>query len=444
MPTLRPTRHLSTLLFAAAASFATLSAHADPLFKQDFIRFDPKQAQLGQLLFYDKILSGNQNISCGTCHHHDLGGTDGLSLGIGEGGQGLGPDRSPGEGVTRVSARIPRNAPALWNLGAKEVRTMFHDGRVEQIDHKSARFETPAGEQLPLGLNSVLAAQVLFPMSSDAEMAGTAGENPVGRAFEKSFTDGWSAVAERVKSVPGYPPLFKRAFPHLRNTDDITIAEVANALAAFIGTEWQSNDSPYDDYLNRGTPLSAQAEAGRELFFGDAGCVQCHSGPLFSDQEFHALGLPNFGPGRAFKGQNPKTDVGRMEVTGLEDDAYRFRTPSLRNVALTAPYGHNGAYPTLDGMIRHMLTPQSARAAWTPELAGLPSIPWLDKDDFSLLGDDTETARQIAFVDLEDKAGFSDADVQAIEAFLHALTGKSAESLPMGRPDSVPSGLPVD
>ena len=86
------------------------------------------------MLFYDKILSGNRNISCGTCHHHDLGGGDGLSLGIGEGGQGLGPARRAESAADRIRKRIPRNAPALWNLGAGEITTLFHDGRLELSD----------------------------------------------------------------------------------------------------------------------------------------------------------------------------------------------------------------------------------------------------------------------------------------------------------------------
>ena len=99
-----------------------------PLRDEDFLDFDRDQAALGRLLFYDKILSGNRNIACSTCHHPDLGTGDGLSLGIGEGGAGLGPDRTAGKGEDRIRKRIPRNAPGLWNLGARELHTLFHDG----------------------------------------------------------------------------------------------------------------------------------------------------------------------------------------------------------------------------------------------------------------------------------------------------------------------------
>lgn len=422
-----------------AASLCAFSAGAETISATDFIDFDPKQAALGQLLFYDKILSGNQNISCATCHHHSLGGTDGLSLGIGEGGVGLGKDRTPGAGATKIAARIPRNAPALWNLGHKDVHTLFHDGRVEATDAKGARFETPAKALLPHGLNSILAAQALFPMSSDAEMAGHGDENLVGAAFADRIDKGWDLVTKRVRAIPEYEDRFAAAFPSVQRAGDITIVEIANAIAAFIGTEWQSYDSPYDAYLTKGTPLQADAERGRQLFFGDAGCAQCHNGPLFSDQQFYSVGIPAFGPGR-IDGQR---DIGRMETTGNPDDAYKFRTPSLRNIALTGPYGHNGAFPTLSDMIRHMANPTASHAAWLPDLAELPKVAWLQEADFKLSSDAAETTRILAGLDLS-KVSLSDAEISDIEAFLHALTGASAHNLPLGRPDKVPSGLPVD
>lgn len=433
----------STLKAAAALALTSLTlaaaAVAQTISPDDYIQFDRKQAQLGQLLFYDKLLSGNQNISCGTCHHHDLNSTDGLSLGIGEGGEGLADQR---HAVVPVSARIPRNAPALWNLGHEDIRVMFHDGRVEQLDSKSASFQSPAGALLPAGLNSVLAAQALFPMSSPAEMAGGTDENPLAVAFDDRIDHGWDMVADRVRAVPDYQRLFKRAFRNVNSPDDITIVEIANALAAFIGTEWQSHDSPWDDYITQDKPLPALAERGRELFFGDAGCSTCHAGPLFTDQNFYAVGVPQFGPGRPFDGDTRPRDLGRMETTKNPADAYRFRTPSLRNVALTAPYGHNGAYPTLRDMIRHMCDPLTTRSAWTPGMARLPQIEGLT-GDFAVLDDSEEMARQVAFLDLTPVTMIED-DIDALEAFLNALTGKTALQRPLGRPDAVPSGLSVD
>lgn len=125
------------------------------------------------------------------------------------------------------------------------------------------------------------------------------------------------------------------------------------------------------------------------------------------------------------------------------EDAYRFRTPSLRNVALTAPYGHNGAWPTLEDMIRQHLDPAAARASWTPVSAILPPAPWLSETDFVIRQDAREMARQVASTDIAPLA-LDDGEIAALVAFLHALTGKTARSRPLGRPETVPSGLPVD
>ena len=125
------------------------------------------------------------------------------------------------------------------------------------------------------------------------------------------------------------------------------------------------------------------------------------------------------------------------------EDAYRFRTPALRNVALTAPYGHNGAYPTLEGIVRHHLDPIAARDAWETGMARLPEAPWLQAIDFVIRDDAREEARQRAKVDIG-PVRLSDAEVGELVAFLNALTGRTARDRPLGRPERVPSGLPVD
>ncbi|MGJ8625178.1 MAG: cytochrome-c peroxidase, partial [Yoonia sp.] len=384
------------------------------------------------------LLSGNRNISCGTCHHHDLAGADGLSLGIGEGGIGLGVERLAGD----IRKRVPRNAPSLWNIGHNSVDVLFHDGRLEVSDQFGNGFDSPAEEWLPNGLDNIVAAQALFPLTAQFEMAGNPGENDIAGATHDRIDAAWPIIAARVRSEPEYVELFIEAFDNVDEQLDITIVDIANALAAFITTEWRSYDSPYDNWL-AGIPLSDPAERGRALFFGQARCASCHSGPLFSDQGFHALGLPAFGPGRTRLFDKMPRDVGRMGETDLLSDAYRFRTPSLRNVALTAPYGHNGAYPTLTDMIRHHADPVSARAAWTPDMAALPDAPWFAGVDFAIQQDSREMARQAAVLDINPIA-LSSSEINDIEEFLHALTGATAASRPLGRPATVPSGLPVD
>ena len=435
---------LCVSLFSAIGAISAPAA-ADPgrLGPDDFHTVDPAKARIGQLLFYDKILSGNRNIACGTCHHHDHAGADGLSLGIGEGGEGVGPDRTAGAGADRIVKRIPRNAPALWNLGHRSVTTLFHDGRLSESDLYGNGFNSPAEEWLPEGLESIVAAQALFPLVAQFEMAGNPKENEIAGAIHDRIDAAWPILAGRVRAIPAYGEVFVDAFDTVEKPADVTIVEIANAIGAFVSSEWQSFDSPYDAWLAGESSLPEAAERGRVLFFGSAGCAGCHSGPLFTDQSFHALGLPAFGPGRTRPFDPFARDVGRMGESDALEDAYRFRTPSLRNVALTAPYGHNGAWPTLDGMIRQHLDPTAARASWEPGMAKLPEAPWLTPIDFVIQQDSREMARQAAKVDI-DLAGLDDDDIEDLVAFLHSLTGVTARSRPLGRPETVPSGLPVD
>lgn len=416
-------------------------ATAQGISTDDYIPVDADQARIGQLLFYDKILSGNNNISCGTCHHHDHAGGDALSLGIGEGGVGVGPERTAGTGADAIRKRIPRNAPSLWNLGHNSVEVMFHDGRLSRSDIYGNGYDSPAAEWLPQGLDNLVAAQALFPMTAQFEMLGNLGENDIVGAVHNRIDRGWPIIAKRVRSIPEYGNLFVQAFAHVEEPQDVTIVEIGNALGAFIISEWQSHDSPYDAWL-AGTPLPDAAERGRQLFFNNR-CASCHAGPLFTDQQFHALSLPAFGPGRTRQWDQIARDVGRMAETDRLEDAYKFKTPSLRNVALTGPYGHNGAFPTLAAMIRHHADPKGSIAAWTPEMANLPDVPWLTATDFAIRQDRAEMARQGAVNDLRPMT-FTDKDVMDLVAFLNALTGETAHTRPIGRPDSVPSGLPVD
>ncbi len=390
------------------------------------------------MLFYDKILSGNRNISCGTCHHHDLGTGDGLSLGLGEGATGLGPKRRG-----QVDKRIPRNAPPLWNLGAKDIEVLFHDGRLSKSDLFGTGFNSPVEENLPAGLNGILAAQSLFPMTSRFEMAGTREDNEVSRAAARRMQEAWPLIARRVRAIPEYEAALRAAYPVITRREDIKITHIANAMADFINLEFQSFDSPYDRFL-AGDPnaLTPAQTRGHDLFFGGANCAACHSGRLLSDFDFHALALPQFGPGRTRLFDPAARDVGRMAETDRIEDAYRFRTPMLRNVALTAPYGHNGAYATLEGIVRHHLDPIAALADWSPDQVVLPPVKGLSDIDFIALQDTREQARLRARIDIEPR-DLTDAQVADLVAFLHALTGENTKGR-LGRPHVVPSGLKVD
>lgn len=410
----------------------------------DFYEFSEAQAKLGQSLFYDPILSGNGNISCGTCHNHAQASGDGLSLGIGEGGSGIGPARTAGNGPHRIKKRIPRNAPGLWNLGAKEYTTFFYDGRVSHADFYDNGFNTPAQEWLPNGLNGLLAVQALFPLTSQFEMAGDPGENQVGGAVYDRIDAAWPLLAKRVRIIPAYAEMFVQAFDDIDHPTQISITHIANAIAAFEALEWRSIDSPFDNYLSGDkTALTKQQHQGMALFYGDAGCSQCHSGALLTDHSFHALGLPQFGPGRTRQWDILVRDTGRMSATDRLEDAYRFRTPSLKNVALTAPYGHNGAYPTLEGMVQHHLNPVTAFLAWQPEWANLTPISWLEATDFLPFEDQRERQRVQAKLDIKPRK-MSNEQVADIIEFLHALTGEESISGRLGKPKRILSDLRID
>jgi cytochrome c peroxidase len=422
------------LAFLLCTPAALADPLPQPLSHLDFISFDMEQARIGHQLFYDPILSGNRNITCAHCHHPDFGTSDGLSLGIGEGGMGLGPDRTPGQGRDRVRKRIPRNAPALWNLGARELHTLFHDGRLTKSDLYGNGFNSPAEEWLPQGLNSILAAQALFPLTAQFEMAGNVAENEIIGAVTDRIDLGWPILAKRVRTQPEYGAAFVAAFDHIQTPEEVTIVEIANALAAFMALEWQSIDSPFDRYLaGDHTALNADQKAGMDLFYGKAQCSTCHSGSLLSDQKFHALSLPAFGPGRTRRFDPYARDVGHMGESDALEDAYRFRTPMLRNIALSGPYGHNGAYATLEGMIRHHLNPQAAKVLWTKEDAGLPDIPWLAGADFVIQSDRIEMARHSAKIDITPIA-LTDQEVAQLVTFMHALTGQSLDRPLFGVP----------
>lgn len=440
--------HFYLLLFVATASVPPSQIFASelpaPLAPSDYHEFSPEQAKIGQLLFYDKILSGNQNISCGTCHHPRFGSSDGLSLGIGEGGQGVGHDRIPGFGDARIKKRIPRNSSALWNLGAKEFEVLFHDGRLSLSDDFGNEFNSPAEERLPQGLKTILGAQAIFPMASQFEMAGNPKENEIAGALHDRMDYVWPILAKRVRTIPEYGKMFVNVFPDVHRPEDVTIAHIGEALAAYIALDFESRDSAFDAFLAGDTAaLNERQKKGMELFYGKAGCALCHSGSLLTDQKFYALAVPPFGPGRTRRFDPFVRDVGRMSESDRIEDAYRFRTPSLRNIALTPPYGHNGAYPTLEGIIRHHLNPSKSIKEWKRQSAKLPTVSWLAEIDFLIWDDRMEMERYKTKIDIK-PLNLSDEEVFYLVEFMHSLTGKSSQKLRFGVPETVPSGLPVD
>ncbi|MBL4810100.1 MAG: hypothetical protein JKY43_08630 [Phycisphaerales bacterium] len=413
----------------------------------DYHPIDEGQAELGKLLFHDKILSGNMNISCSTCHTLVTDTSDGLSLPIGEGGNGVGPFRDTGFGIDAVVERVPRNAPHVFNLGAHEFTVMMHDGRIAADPNHPKGFSTPAGMDLIEGLDSAVAAQACFPVTSGTEMAGQAGENEIADAAAAGDLPLlWSLLATRVASIPGYVDLFTKVYPDVSGASDITYAHIANAIAEYEFFIGRSDNSPFDRFLRGDSgAMSMGAIQGMVLFYGQASCVSCHSGPFQTNQSFASIGMPQIGPG---KGHNQPgytdgyDDLGLGAETGNPADNFKFRVPSLRNVALTGPWGHNGAFGTLEAMVRHHLNPAYSLFNYDQSQVILPYRDDFAKQDMMVMND---KARLHGILEASELGAtyLTDDEFNNLMDFLNALTDPSSIDLRDQIPQSVPSGLPM-
>ncbi len=406
------------------------------------------KVQLGAQLFFDKVLGGNLNMSCATCHHSFTGTGDGLSLPVGEGGKGLGVTRDTGIGADAVHERVPRNAPAVFNLGAKEFQRMFHDGRVQINPAMPSGVESPAGTDLPEGLDSPLAVQAMFPVTSGTEMAGQAGENPIADAAaagDLAGPDGvWAQLADRLRGIDGYVDQFVAVYADIDSADDIQFTHAANAIAAFEAVNWRADNSPFDRFLRgeRGA-MSMSEMAGMRIFYSPqkGNCGSCHSGTFQTDQSFRAIAAPQVGAGKG-DGAYGYEDFGRERVTGDPADRYKFRVPTLRNVAQTAPYSHAGAYDTLDAMVRHHLNPVESLYDYDSSQLRMPSRPDLDAKDHLAMSD-PNVLMEIAKANELAPVPLSERDIRHLMDFLHALTDPAMLDMRGDVPRSLPSGMPL-
>jgi cytochrome c peroxidase len=397
---------------------------------------DPALVLLGQALMFDKVLSGNRDISCATCHNPASGTSDGLSVSIGTGGVG-----SAGSRVLSAAPQfIPRNAQELFNRGYAEFASMFWDGRVFQAGNGD--FHTPAGTQLPAGLSNALAAQAMFPVTTRLEMRGQAGDvdrfgapNELAQLGDDERPAIWAALINRLLAIPEYVSLFQAAYPAVAPAD-LGFQHAANAIAAFEVEAFTSVNSPLDRYVRGDDGALGEAEKrGALLFFGKANCGSCHLGSQLTDQQFHSIGVPQVGPG--FAPESPE-DHGRDRVTGAAAERYQFRTPPLRNVELTGPYMHDGAYTTLGAAVRHYLNTTTSLRSYDPSQL---------REDLraSHISDPSTLDAMAATLDalVQSPLTLSDAEVDDIVAFLRSLTDPAARDLSAAIPPSVPSGLPV-
>jgi cytochrome c peroxidase len=382
--------------------------------------------ELGRLLAFDKVFSGDHDVSCMTCHQPTMGTSDDRRLPVGVGGEGLGADRVHPDDVA-----IPRNAPPMYNLHAMD--SMFWDGRLS-VDDTGVR--TPAGDAVTDGMLDVLtlgpaALQALFPVTSRHEMRGERGSSELGDRDDDDFAGIWADLIARALAIPEYAERFAEAYPDTA-AQDLSWAHAAQAIAAFEVTAFDASDTPFDRYL-RGddTALSPAAKRGAALFFGEAGCVACHSGVALSDESFHNTGMPQFGPGKG-AGEDGTDDVGRFAVTQDFDDVYAFRTPPLRNVALSAPYGHTGQFLTLESFVGHYVDVVDACESYDASV--------LDP----ALQASVRTGSRVLLATLDpDLPTVSPDDVSWLVAFLESLTDPRTADDARWEPDTVPSGLPV-
>jgi cytochrome c peroxidase len=236
------------------------------------------EVELGKTLFFDNRLSVNGKQSCASCHNPDLGFSDGMSKGHGTMGKGLG-----------------RNTPHCYNLAWNSV--FFWDGRASSLEE-----------------------QALGPIQSPGEM-----NMPL------------DTLIPRLKRVAWYQATFHTVYG---GNESINKDNIGKAIASFERT-LISNNSAFDKYMKGDkTAMIPDAVRGMELFKGKANCVACHSGPNFTDESFHNIGL---GDG----------DIGRAKFVPGATMTGAFKTPGLRNVSLNAPYMHDGSEGSLEAVVRY-------------------------------------------------------------------------------------------
>ena len=389
----------------------------------------PQLVRLGRLLAFDKILSGNKDLSCMTCHLPELGTGDARSLSIGQGGSGLGPDRVHPQG-----AFIPRNAASLFNLHA--LTSLFWDGRVS-VD-ASGSFHTPAGAQITSAMTSVfefgaLSAQPLFPVLSREEMRAFNG-NELAAIPDDQRPAVWQALMSRLGAFEEYRTLFEEAYPGTPFAS-MTFAHASNAIAGFLLSELTFNNTPWDAFLRGSDGAMTDAQLEGAQTFLSIRCSLCHNGAAFTDNQFHNVAVPQIGPGQG-DGTSGNDDFGRMRVTGLSTDQYRFRTTPLRNVTLTSPYGHDGAITGLREFIEHYSESHLKLMNFDP----MTVEPLLRN---TLVGN----AQQILLTRDEILNGvvLPPEVVDQLMEFMTALDDPRAKNLVQRvTPPRVPSGLPVD
>jgi cytochrome c peroxidase len=448
----------------------------DPRASQTFPAITDPLPQLGKLLFFSKALSANKDTACASCHHPALGGGDGLSLPIGAASAQqdvLGPGRRRADGTIVVG----RNANTFFNAALYD-QVLFWDGRVESLGKEkgaggsASGIRTPAsafGVADPLAGPNLLAAQARSPIAGADEMRGDAFPT---WTFEQVRDHIAARLGNYGNGVGGLPasqwlPRFRTAFNQPTGTAEqlITFPNIMRAIA-----EYQRSavfvDTPWRRYVQGDlNAISQDAKLGALLFYrgvnqGGAACVQCHKGDFFTDEKFHAIGFPQIGPGMGDAGRD---DLGRQRASGTAGDVRAFRTPSLLNVELTGPWGHAGAYSTLQTTVEHYLLPRDtinaflAQRQWCtlPQFVAQPgcAADTTDVERNTRAGLARMEAIRVADpqngMPVVDLSQGSPADTGRLIAFMQTLTDPCLKDRAcfgrwIPRPDEAPDGLQLN
>ena len=390
------------------------------------------KAQLGKKLFFTKGLGGDSDSACVTCHHPSLGGGDDLSLSIGVGAEIsdlLGPGRFHDSTATNYDGgpTVPRNAPTTFNVAMWD-QALFHDGRVESLgktvgangdDGLGIRTPDSAFDVADPNAGATLpAAQSRFPVTSPEEMRGF--------IFESGNNNDVVRVSLEAKltAFGGWDAEFTAAFGDATMNYD----RIAEAIGEYERSQVFVN-SPWKAFVEGDTnAISESAKRGAMKFFssiddGGANCVSCHSGDFFTDEKYHVLATPQIGRGKGDdNGTLSNDDFGRFRESKVAADMYKFRTPTLLNVEVTGPWGHAGAYTTLEGMVRHMLNPTEAIANYDFSQLDqtIQAGDLLTNTQFAL---DQLEANRINNVDeVHRDVTYTDNDVTDLVEFLKSLT----------------------
>jgi cytochrome c peroxidase len=362
----------------------------DPSIGRDLPGIEDPMAQLGKKLFFTKALGGDTDSACASCHLPTLGGGDGLALSIGVGA--IDPDLiGPGRAHPEGRPTVPRNAPTTFNIAMWD-QVQFWDGRVESLGkaplmegNDGIGIRTPDvafGEVDPTAGANLTIAQSRFPVTSPEEMRGftfeAGGDNNAARDHLAARLGG-VGIGQGELTINDWQNECAAVYPGMESDELVITYEL---VAEAIGTYERSQvfvDTPWKAYVEgEDGAISRSAKQGALLFYrsaeqGGAGCADCHGGDFFTDEEFYALAIPQIGNGKG-DGVFGDDDYGRVRETGRPGDLYAFRTPTLLNVEVTGPYGHDGAYATLEGIIRHHLDPAGSVAAYDVTLLE-PDIP---------------------------------------------------------------------